>query len=175
MTIRLGSILLHDRSGPLAGSLVPVMKLLDPDPWVRKNPDHWDDYWHMSWVCRWDYLRDEWIVRSIEGKGIVYRSIKSFTSFYYVCNWLPELLPDECEEFIKYHPAIGYDGIGYLFCALNRLTRGVFPAIVDRNLYCWEDVSNLCDRFGRPFMAYGEMPYYPRFFKTLIQEGEWQA
>jgi hypothetical protein len=165
-SIRLGSILLHKRAGPLAAFLSFLIRYLDPDPWVRQNWQVWGVFWHTSWVCG-AMLDGDWLVRSIEGRGVVYRELGTFDGHYTVVNRLPELTAADCIEFINHHPARGYDGIGYLFTALNRLTRGWFPAVVDRNLFCWEDVSNLCDRFGRPWTAYGEMAYLPNLIKEL--------
>lgn len=168
--VRLGSIVLHPRMPGVLPAILPTMiRVLDSDPWIRDNWQDWWPYWHMSWVCGLD--DDGWIVRNVSGNGVTYPHLDSFPGPLVIVNWLPELTPADCRAFDKHFPCRGYDVIGYAFCAMNRLSRGLFPAIQDKNLYCWEDIANLAYFFGRPWMPFGEMAYMPLFVKAWRLRG----
>jgi hypothetical protein len=165
----IGTIVLHKRAGPLAWCLCWPMRFIDPDPWVREHFDTWGKYWHMSFVCRWDNENKDWVVRSVEGSGIKYRLLNSFPEGSTVqVNWLPHVDTDEVEEYCQTHPCKGYDAIGYIQCAVNRLTRGLIPAVRNRWLYCWEDVSMFCEWAGHGWTPYFDMPYMPAFIKKIM-------
>jgi hypothetical protein len=166
--IKIGTVLLHKRSGALAWCLTWPMRFIDPDPWVRKNFNLWGRYWHMSFVCGWNKEKQDWIVRSVEGRGIAYRLLSEFNPAPTPVNWAFDVEEHEVQDYCATHPAKGYDAIGYIQCAANRITRGVIPAVRNRFLYCWEDVSMFCEWASRGWMPYAEMPYMPVFLKEVL-------
>ncbi len=173
MRIKLGTIILHKRTGPFPWVLSRIMRLLDPDPWVRHNFKIWGQYWHMSFVCGYDPRKMDWIVRSISGKGIEYRllsSFKDYTAVDYLDGGAIGIDQDEIDEYCDHHPCRGYDAIGYIQCALNRLSRGWWSAVRNRFLYCWEDVAMFCESQNKPWHDYFAMPYMPCFVKIVMEK-----
>lgn len=167
--IKVGTLLLHPKSGPTAAILSLLMRLIDPDPWVRQNYKIWGQYWHLSFVTGLDPKTHDWIVRSVEGHGIKYRLLSSFKARPIPFNWLntgPDGADqDKVDDYKRNHSCMGYDTIGYVQCATNRLSRGLIPAMRNRFLYCWEDVSMFCDAFNQPWTPYYKMPYMPVLIK----------
>jgi hypothetical protein len=171
MMIKLGSILLFPRGGVLANVLSVLIKFLDPDPWVRNNWRVWSKYWHMAIVVGWDSKYNDWVVRSVEGGGAKYRNLKDFKYQPAVFNLITEEIDtDDISGYIQHHPCKGYDALGYIACAANRLSRGVIPAVEGRWMYCWEDSCEFCEFFGEEWMPYGEMAYMPVFVKAMTKE-----
>jgi hypothetical protein len=172
--IKSGTLFLHPRSGFLPFVLSWLIRWLDPDPWVRKNFKVWGKYWHLTFAYAWEPKQSDWGLRSVEGTGIKYRTLRSFKDAPTPVNWISSgtLGVDQSviDNYCLCNDMKGYDGVGYIFTALNRLTRGVFPAIENKHFYCWEDNAEFCECMGQEWMPYGEMAYMPVLVKKCVEK-----
>jgi hypothetical protein len=177
---QLGSNLLFPRGNflhnPIAVSLSTIDRYLDPDVWVKANYAIHGQYWHMAWICgKW--ADGDWMVRSMNGQGAEYLRLSQIKE-YKLVNWGRKLTQDECDDYIDHIECVGYDVLGYVWCALNRITNNKFPKVVDNRFYCWEDVSYKDDFFGQSWMnednmGYCQMPFMPLFIQQAILKGVW--
>jgi len=166
MNVRLGSILLWPKAGVLAHVLSFLIRFLDPDKWVRSHYWYWGKWWHMSFVCG-QTMTGEWIVRNVSGE-ITYPLLCDLPKTYAVVNYLDPQPQCRIDTFLDNYDCESYDRDGYFWAAINRLSKGRHPKVVDHDLYCWEDVSNFCDWCHKPFMKWNEMAWMPQFLKEYV-------
>lgn len=159
-TPRIGSLIICGRSGLLAWILAWFIRLLDPDQWIRKNWRLWWNYWHTFQIV--DRAEDDWILDEATGEGDRRIPLKNLKEPYVVINWLPNTITaEECKNFIKEFQGFKYDKWAYLWVALNRLSRNIFPRIADNRHMCWERTADFCIFMGHPICHVYEMAYMP--------------
>lgn len=183
--IRLGSILLWPRRGPLAGILAPAIKHFDSDPWVRENWREWWHVWHTAQVVGYDPFYGWIIDEVVAGKNETWRRLGTGDFWVEdglttgdrrvplddvinergkprVINWVQvEVSQEKCDRFIESYAADRYDGLDYLWVILSRITRGRFPRIINRYQYCWARTAKFAAHCGWPWSLYYEMPFMP--------------
>lgn len=160
-TIRIGSLIIWGRSGPLAWILARLIRLFDPDPWIRKNYKTWWSWWHTSQIVDRSE-QDGWILDEAAGTGDRRIPLKDLPGKYKIINWLPEhITVEECRAFINEFQGFQYDKWAYLWVALNRLSRNIFPRIADNRHMCWERTADFCMFMGHPICHVNEMAYMP--------------
>lgn len=159
-TPRIGSLIFCRRSGLLAWILSRLIRLLDPDQWIRKNWRLWWYVWHTMQIV--DQTTDGWIADEAAGSGDRRIPLKNLKEPYVVINWLPNTITaEECRNFIKEFQGFKYDKWAYLWVALNRLSRNIFPRIADNRHMCWERTADFCNFMGHPICHVYEMAYMP--------------
>lgn len=164
-TPRIGSLVIWGKSGRLAWILAWAIRLFDPDPWIRKNYKTWWHLWHTSQIVD-QTDKDGWIVDEAAGSGDRRIPLKDLKGPYIVINWLPDnITAEKCQNFINEFQGFRYDALAYLWVALNRLSRGIFPRIADNRHMCWERTADFCNFMGHPICHVYEMAYMPLMIK----------
>jgi len=194
MDIRLGSILLWKRSGPIAGCLAPLIKYIDRDDWIRQNWQLWWPWWHCSQIVGYD-SKEGWILDEANAgnkeqwfkeSGVWWKHedlsmlggdrrvpLNRLGKDYLVVNWLPELTEERCDEFIATYACSGYNPFDYLAVALSRtrLPKWMQLQILSCLQECWDRTGLFCCFAGKPYQKYNEEPFMPELIHQATLAG----
>jgi hypothetical protein len=162
--LRRGSFLFWAKSGILAPTLDVPIQVFDPDPLIRANYGDWKAVWHSSQVVGFkdgEPIIDEAQYPMGNRQVPLSQLVKEYGPGYRICNWLPEITQETCDNFVAEFKDYPYAPDSYLWVTLNRLSRNKFPRIAAHRLMCWDRTAAFAMFCGRPIMHYYEQAYEP--------------
>lgn len=160
--IRPGSILTFPPGGPVAGILVPLIRLFEKD---YKGED-----WHMA-IAVQEFPQVGWQIAHATGKGVRFQYLRDYGKTFNVYNWLPEMDSHDVQLFVNKHLGERYDIGAYFGTALQYLILHYFnhsiPRWLDNQWTCWEFCFLFCREMGKPIQSLHKYPFITDFLEAV--------